>query len=486
MGMVGGRSFFVCSETRIERYDVLSYVQAIHGKEVSVMSLLRQGKAQALTMYLGESDQWQGMPLYVALVQYLRSQGCAGATVTRAIAGYGAGSRLHESGGLHWSSDAPVVISVVDSPERVQRLLPELREMLGGGLITIHDVEVLKYTHAQPRGLSNKLPVRQVMATAITTARPETPIATVIDLLLDAPFRALPVVDAEARLQGLISTGDLIKAGVWPMRRGLLRTALELDDSTARSVETPLEQARQSGRTAEDVMNRQVRTVGPDQSIRDAAQIMLETGLRRLPVVNANDVIVGMLSRADLLQVVVTSPLMSPQTSSGTRPLRRTQSLATMPLQQQSVANFANSDVATVREQAPLSEVIDALTVSLVKRVVVLGDNRQVVGIISDVDILGHMQEDVRPGLLTTLTGWARGKPTRLPTASLRMQSGKARIAADIMNRDVVTVTATTSVQETIERMIATKRKVLPVVDAQGQLVGVVGRSDLLRILVEE
>ncbi len=102
------------------------------------MSLLRQGKAQALTMYLGESDQWQGMPLYVALVQYLRSQGCAGATVTRAVAGYGAGSRLHESGGLHWSSDAPVVIQVVDSPERLWRLLPDLREMLSGGLITFY------------------------------------------------------------------------------------------------------------------------------------------------------------------------------------------------------------------------------------------------------------------------------------------------------------------------------------------------------------
>ena len=72
------------------------------------MSLLRQGKAQVLTLYLGESDQWQGVPLYVAIVQYLREQGSAGATVTRAIEGYGAGARLHEGGGLRWSSDAPI------------------------------------------------------------------------------------------------------------------------------------------------------------------------------------------------------------------------------------------------------------------------------------------------------------------------------------------------------------------------------------------
>ncbi len=452
------------------------------------MSLLRQGKAQTLTLYLGESDQWQGMPLYVALVQYLRSHGCAGATVTRAIAGYGAGSRLHESGGLHWSSDAPIVIQVVDTPERLRRLLPELQEMLSGGLITLQDVEVLKYTHARTRGLSNKLLVRQVMATDITTVRPETSVATVIDLLLDAPFRALPVVDEQSRLQGIISTGDLIQAGVFPVRRGLVRTALELDDLTARSVETPLEQARQSERTAGDVMNRQVRTVEPNQSIREAAQIMLESGLRRLPVLDANGVLVGILSRADLLQVVVTSPLMSPHASSGTQPLRRTQSqvLKDKPVQQQAVAEFVNTDVATVGEQATLPEVVDALTVSPVKRVIVLSADRHVVGIISDVDVLARLQEDVRPGFLLALTNWARGKPGRIPTAPLRNQQGKERIAADIMNRDVVSIVGTATVQETIERMIATKRKVLPVIDDKGQLIGVVGRSDLLRVLLDE
>ncbi len=240
------------------------------------MSLLRQGKAQALTIYIGESDQWQGTPLYVALVQFLREQGCAGATVTRAVAGYGAGARLHESAGWHWSSDAPLVIQVVDQPDRLRRLFPRLQEMLSGGLMTLHEVEVLKYTHARRRGLPTKLPVRQVMETAITTVSPDTPVAAVVDLLMEATFRALPVVDDQQRLQGIISIGDLIKAGVLPMRRGLVKTALELDSLTAEAIETPLEQARRSTRTAQDIINRDVRTIGPGQSIREAAQIMLE------------------------------------------------------------------------------------------------------------------------------------------------------------------------------------------------------------------
>src|SRR6266567_7914372 len=125
------------------------------------MSLLRQGKAEVLTIYLDESDQWHGTPLYVAIIQLLRNQGCAGATVMRAIAGYGAGTRLHESGHLRWSSDAPLVIQVIDQPARLHHLLPQLQEMLVSGLMTLQEVEVLKYTHARRRGFPAKLSVQQ-------------------------------------------------------------------------------------------------------------------------------------------------------------------------------------------------------------------------------------------------------------------------------------------------------------------------------------
>ncbi len=116
--------------------------------------------------------------------------------------------------------------------------------------MTLHEIDVLKYTHARRRGLPTKLPVRQVMESSITTVNPETPVPLVVDLLLAAPFRALPVVDDQFRLQGIISIGDLINAGLLPMRRGLVRTALELDSLTAEAVEAPLEQARQSTHTA--------------------------------------------------------------------------------------------------------------------------------------------------------------------------------------------------------------------------------------------
>jgi CBS domain-containing protein len=451
------------------------------------MSLLRQGKAQALTIYLGESDQWQGRPLYVAIIHYLRQQGCAGATVTRASASYGAGVRLHESHGLHWSSDASLVIQVIDQPGRLRRLLPHVQEMLSGGLMTLHEVEVLKYTHARRHGLSTKITVQQVMETSVTTVQEDTSVATVIDLLLNALFRVLPVLDEQRHLKGVISTGDLIHAGVLPMRRRLVRTALELDERSAETIEAPLEQARQSLRSAQEIMNRQVQTVRPEQSVRDAAQLMLTTHLRRLPVVAADGTLVGMLTRADLLQVVVTSPLMSPESGSLTQPLVSYATDSALPIQQQSIAHYVNVDVATVNEQSSLDEVIDALILSSLKRVIVVDEERHVKGIISDVDVLARLQVELRPGLLTLFSSWAHGRPRRATGQLLRSGSGKApQSAANIMNTEVSMVSETATVQEASEQMIALKRKFLPVIDGGGQLVGVVGRSDLLRVLVEQ
>jgi CBS domain-containing protein len=446
---------------------------------------VRPGKAKALTIYLGESDQWRGRPLYVAIMQFLREQGCAGATATRAVAGYGAAARLHEEHGLRWSSDATIVIQVIDQPQRLQRLLPHLQEMLLSGLITLHEVEVITYPHLQRHGLPAHLTVRQVMEPQVTTVEEETPLARVVDLLLGAPFRALPVVDAQRRLLGIITTGDLIRAGVLPLRRGLVRTALELDRATAEAVSIPLEEARQSPRTALDVMNRQVRSVRPEQSVREAARLMVESDLRRLPVVTAEGQLVGMLSRADLLQSMMHTPLSSVDEAAA-GPVAVLQEAAGLPPAMRPVVDYLQRDIATVREDTPLDDVLDALILSSLKRVLVVDEARRLLGIISDVDVLARLQEEMRPRLLELLTNLARSQGRRPLPNPFRAQASRVRRAADLMNRAVVTVPTTATVQEAIERMINTRRKVVPVVDAEGRPVGVVGRSDLLRALLEE
>jgi uncharacterized protein len=101
-------------------------------------------------IYIGESDQWRGRPLSDALVERLRKEGFAGATVLRGLAGFGARSVVHTAHLLELSRDLPLVIEVVDTEEHVQRLEPILDEMVGDGLVTIEKVRVLRYKPGIP------------------------------------------------------------------------------------------------------------------------------------------------------------------------------------------------------------------------------------------------------------------------------------------------------------------------------------------------
>ncbi len=104
-------------------------------------------KWKRLRIYIGESDHYKGKPLYLYLLHVLKSRGVKGATVYRGIAGYGSHSMIHTAEILRLSEDLPVVIEVVDKPETIERVLPEIEEVVKEGLITLEDVEVVFYGH---------------------------------------------------------------------------------------------------------------------------------------------------------------------------------------------------------------------------------------------------------------------------------------------------------------------------------------------------
>ena len=104
-------------------------------------------------IFLGESDRFHHTPLSRALLERLRREGFAGATVIHGIAGFGASSVIHTASLVELSADLPVLIEVVDDEAHVDRLLPILDEMLtGGALVTLERVRVLKYAAARDRG----------------------------------------------------------------------------------------------------------------------------------------------------------------------------------------------------------------------------------------------------------------------------------------------------------------------------------------------
>ena len=104
-----------------------------------------QGERVLMRIHIGERDRFEGKPLYQAILELLRRRHASGATVIRAIAGFGATARLHTDRILQLSTDLPLVVECVDTEERIEELLPELDRMLGGGLITLEKVRVLVY-----------------------------------------------------------------------------------------------------------------------------------------------------------------------------------------------------------------------------------------------------------------------------------------------------------------------------------------------------
>ena len=104
-----------------------------------------EGEGKLLRLFIGESDRWHGKPLYQAIVERVRREGLAGATVVRGIEGFGADSRLHTSRILRLSEDLPVVIEIVDTPEQIDRVVPILDEMVGEGMLTLERVQIVTY-----------------------------------------------------------------------------------------------------------------------------------------------------------------------------------------------------------------------------------------------------------------------------------------------------------------------------------------------------
>lgn len=109
-----------------------------------------RGSGRLMRIYMGESDRWQGEPLYEAIVNRLRVLEIAGATVYRGILGYGVKGHTHKSGRLPFSRDLPIMISVVDSEEKLAKAITEIESMIQDGIIVLSDVDMIRLVRSRP------------------------------------------------------------------------------------------------------------------------------------------------------------------------------------------------------------------------------------------------------------------------------------------------------------------------------------------------
>jgi len=109
------------------------------------MIMRKESEAILLRIFIGESDQYKGKPLYKYLIELFRKEGLAGATVLRGMTGFGKSSHLHTTSILRLSSDLPIVIEVVDNKENIEKIKPKLDEVIEQGLITEETIKVIMY-----------------------------------------------------------------------------------------------------------------------------------------------------------------------------------------------------------------------------------------------------------------------------------------------------------------------------------------------------
>ncbi len=418
------------------------------------------GRALRVRILIGESDRLGRKALYMAILERLKAEGAAGATVLRGLAGFGAHSRIYTATIERLSVDLPVLIEWVDRPDRVERILPLIEPMVQEGLITVDEVQVRKYAHRALQSPPEDITVDQVMTREVGTVSPATPLADVVHLLVNQVYRAVPVVDEQHHLQGLITDGDLLQ------RAGVPRAAQQRA-LTAEAFQQLLADLRARGQTAADIMTRELVTLPPHASLVEAMRLMAEKGLKRLPVVDEENRLLGIISRIDVLRSV------------GQRPAIMETRTALPPTGARQVADVMLRDVPTVFPETPLPEVVDALLAAQQRRAVVVDQDRRVLGIITDGDLISRASEAEAPGVLARLQG---ATSTRAPVGW--HWSGRRTRAADVMTPHPVCVRADATPAEALALVLAHGVKRLPVVDEQGRLVGLVGRAGLMRALL--
>jgi CBS domain-containing protein/nucleotide-binding universal stress UspA family protein len=299
--------------------------------------------------------------------------------------------------------------------------------------------------------------VEDIMTTDVATVELTSPLHNVVESLIRRGVKAVPVVDAEQHVVGIITGGDLLERGGLRHRLSLVKT---LD---AETITAQLNELAQSRQMAQDVMTPEPITISRRTPVSAAARLMAERRFKRLPVVGDDGKLLGVVARLDVLRVIAHAAPQGEVT-------------AQVIVGGRLVREFMAASIPTVVPESPAADILARLAASPYRRVVVVDAQRQVLGLITDREVIQHVGPEVHAGFLRRLTG--RTGPLGDITVSGR--------AADMMLRHVITVTDDAPIMDALRLMMANKIKRLPVVNGGGRLVGIVDRDAVLRAVVGE
>ncbi len=418
------------------------------------------GRYHVIEVFTSEEARWQGKPVAEAVIALLHDARIAArCIVSRGQAGYYETGEIVNATLEVLSFNMPLKIEIILPEAELDTVLPGVVERVTDGIVVVEDMTVHSHRSAY-RPLPRNLLVRDVMAQPPVSVTEDTPVDVVVRRLLAEEFNAMPVVDADGRPVGIITQGDLVRRAQMPLRLGLL------DDLGRAGVDDFM--SRASAMRAHEVMTGPATTVSADCRLSAAIEQMQRHQLKRLPVVDDDGRLAGMITRLDIFRAAVAHP------GNGAQPAGTCYvEWDGIPV----VRDVMRRETGTVAPGTSMDEVLRTLSARRVQRIAVVDEDGRLLGLVTDRDILAALGP-ASGGLLRSALELLRlsGSRARTPTVTLRTT------AEEIMKTDLVTIAEDATLDEAMLLMVQHGLKRLPVLDADGRYRGLISRADILRV----
>ena len=416
---------------------------------------------KAIEIFTSEEARCQGKPAADAVIQYIRDLKIAArCIVTRGIAGCYENGEVTTQKLEVFSFNLPVRIYIVLPAAETERALAGLNGMLSDCIIALHDLQVVGH-RARKAFFPRQIKVRDAMTPSPKSVSTSCSLREAATLLLSSIFTGLPVVDEKGKPVGVMTQGDLINRGGLPLRLGLLA------ESDALLLESAL--AGLASRTVGDVMTTPVVTIGEDRQLSEAVNVMLAKGVKRLPVVDKEGRLTGMISRLDIFRTVMRE---APDWKSFQAQKVEVEHL-------KNVGDILRRDTHTVSPDTSIDEVIRVIDQNDIQRVAVVDDADKLLGVISDRDLLVFFKQE-QEGI------WGLLAKVKKPFIHDACQGDLHQCllntkAAAVLSTNLITVQEDLMIEDAIRLMTEKAIKRLPVVDSDGRFKGMISRDSLLR-----
>ncbi|MFH0997233.1 MAG: DUF190 domain-containing protein [Pseudomonadota bacterium] len=414
-----------------------------------------------IEIFTSEAIRWKGKPLSDAIVELVKGKKIAArCLVTRAMEGCFENGDIASSRLEILSMNMPLRITIVLPAAEMESVLPQIEEMVSDGIVAVQ--EILVRSHKTQRQLIPKhIRVKDVMTATAQKVFLKTPVSQVVELLLSSHFTGIPVVDEKDHPQGVISQGDLISRAKMPLRLGILAST---NADRIKCVMQCLSQV-----SAEKIMTRPATCIREDKLLVEAVDLMMKKSLKRLPVIDADGVLSGILSRQDIFHTVASEV---PDWSAF-----RHQHVEVGNMRR--VADIMRRDIHTVFPETPVMDIIHIIDANDVQRVAVIDSGGHFQGMISDKDLFSAFSEhseSIWELFVCHLPLMEKGKRTATVHPDIIDKT-----ARDVMNTECITVLENAPIDEAIGIIVSLGIKRLPVLDVRGIFKGLISRESLLR-----